>query len=190
MRKIGLLGGTFDPPHIGHLLLAESARYSLGLGVVYFVVAGDSYHKESVSPVKDRLAMTELAVLDNPHFHVSYIDAERDGPTYTIDTLSAFHDRYPDTEFFFIVGSDNIAGLNGWRDIDRVLDMATFVVAEREGEKVDVPVEFRGRVKVFSSLVSGISSSELRGGVRMGRSMRYATPPLVEKYVAEHHLYA
>jgi len=188
-RKVGLLGGTFDPPHLGHLLLAEDARYALGLSAVYFVVTGEPDYKRGATPVRHRLAMTELAVADNPNFRVSYVDAERAGPTYTVDTLTDLVAGEVDTEFFFICGSDNIDGLNGWRDIDRVLDMATFVMGEREGEPVEIPAEFRGRVKVFPSQVTGLSSSSLRNGIKHGKTLRYAVPPTVERYVQEHFLY-
>ncbi|HIC88581.1 MAG TPA: nicotinate (nicotinamide) nucleotide adenylyltransferase, partial [Anaerolineae bacterium] len=122
--RIGILGGTFDPPHIGHLILAEEAYHQLHLDCVYFVPAGDPPHKRHLhlSPVEDRLRMVTLAIADNPHFVVSRIDADRPGPHYTIDMVRLLRDSLPPgTELFFLMGLDSLADLPNWHDPDRLV---------------------------------------------------------------------
>jgi nicotinate-nucleotide adenylyltransferase len=187
--RVGLLGGTFDPPHVGHLLMAQNALETLRLDQVWFVPTGDSHWKEGVTPAAMRVAMTDLAIDGNPDFRVSLVDVERDGETYTLDTLEALVAQKPETEFFFLVGSDNAPGLNGWRDIDRCMHLASFAVGKRQDADVEIPAELSGSVVTFDTMVTGVSSTLIRRYIQLGRSVRYAVPEAVEKFIGSNDLY-
>lgn len=186
MRKVGLLGGTFDPPHIGHLLVAEEVYYALDLDEVWFVPSNDPPHKEaSNTQVEHRVEMTQLAIKSNPHFQVSTIEMERSGVSYTYDTINELHRKYPDTSFYFIIGGDMVEYLPKWHRIDELMELVTFVGVKRQGhqlrstypvEKVDIPL--------FE-----VSSTLIRDRIRYGGSTKYLLPEGVEPYVKEHNLY-
>ena len=199
--RLGVLGGTFDPPHVGHLLLAEEARLALGLGQVLFTPAGGPWRKagQELSPREDRLAMVRLAVADNPHFAVSALEIEREGPSYTAETLAALRDQFgPETELFFIMGADSLADFPHWRQPQRILELARLAVAERP-EPEDVPLEegladdlaraMRERVVWLDMPRIDISSTAVRDRVRRGLSIRCWVPPAVEEYIRQHGLY-
>jgi nicotinate-nucleotide adenylyltransferase len=200
--KLGVLGGTFDPPHIGHLILAEEARLALGLGQVLFVPAGTPWRKagQELSPRDDRLAMVRLAVGDDPDFAVSTLEIEREGPSYTAETLAALRDQFgPETEFFFIMGADSLADFPHWHQPQRILELARLAVAERperEDEGVggilaeDLARAMRERVVWLRMPRIDISATAVRDRVRRGLSIRYWVPPAVEEYIRKHRLYA
>jgi nicotinate-nucleotide adenylyltransferase len=191
--RIGIMGGTFDPIHHGHLVAAEEARHALDLGRVIFVPAGDPWQKTDVgvSPAADRYAMVEAAIGDNAAFEASKIDIERSGPTYTIDTLRAVTDLYPDADLYFITGADAILDILSWKDPDEVLDLATFVAVTRPGYdlgKLD-PVKVSDRVETLEIPALAISSTDVRARVAEGRPIRYLVPGAVAAYIADHGLY-
>lgn len=199
--RLGVLGGTFDPPHVGHLLLAEEARLALSLGQVLFTPAGGPWRKagQELSPREDRLAMVRLAVADNPHFAVSALEIEREGPSYTAETLAALHEQLPDdSEIFFIMGADSLADFPRWHQPQRILELARLGVAERPeredegfGEVLaeDLARAMRERVVWLRMPRIDISSTAVRDRVRRGLSIRCWVPPAVEEYIRQHGLY-
>jgi nicotinate-nucleotide adenylyltransferase len=199
--NVGVLGGTFDPPHIGHLILAEEARLALGLAQVLFVPAGEPWRKagRELSPRQDRLAMVRLAVGDDPHFAVSTIEIEKEGPSYTAETLTALHEQFePETDVFFIMGADSLADFPHWCEPQRILELARLAVAGRpeaedagleEGLAEDLARAMRERVVWLRMPLIAISASAVRDRVRQGLSIRYWVPQAVEEYIRQHGLY-
>jgi nicotinate-nucleotide adenylyltransferase len=192
--KLGILGGTFDPVHIGHLLLADEAREQIGLEVVLFMPAGHPWRKArpDVTPAEHRLAMLRMATEDNPAFMVSEIETSRPGPSYTGETLAAVHAENPEAELFFILGEDALADLPNWRDPDRIVELATLAVARRPSEgpsSPDVVAIAPGRELWLSMPQFDISSSDIRERVGKGLSVRYRVPHGVDGYIREHNLY-
>jgi nicotinate-nucleotide adenylyltransferase len=197
--RLGVLGGTFDPPHVGHLILAEEARLALELDQVLFVPAGAPWRKagQELSPREDRLAMVQLAVGDSPHFAVSILEIEREGPSYTAETLAALQQQLPDdSEIFFIVGQDSLADLPSWRQPQRIILLARLAVAARtawESAKADaLEKEVPGisqRLVWLDMPRIDISSTAVRDRVRQGLSIHYRVPPAVEEYIRQHRLY-
>ena len=192
MRRIGLFGGTFDPPHLGHLVLAEWARARLGLDRVVFMPAGTPPHKRGrrLTDAAHRLAMTRLAVRGNPAFSVSGLEARRVGPSFTVDTLQHFHARQPGARLYLLMGADSLADFPSWRGPGEIARLATLVVAARPGPADPAQgAVARGRVVMLDNPLVAISSSALRSRVRAGRSLRYLVPESVAAYVARHGLY-
>jgi nicotinate-nucleotide adenylyltransferase len=197
--RIGILGGTFDPPHIGHLVIAEEARQKLGLAKVYFVPAREPPHKrgEPVSPLQDRIAMLRLALKDHPFFAVSLAEAMRPGPSYTVDTMKQLLDEFPPaTELYFVMGMDSLAALPTWHEPSKLIDLCTLAVLKRPGYSANMD-ELEKKIPGLASRVVfipapelEISSSDLQSRVRGGLSIAYMVPGCVAEYVAEHHLYA
>lgn len=192
--RLGVLGGTFDPVHVGHLMLAEEAREQLGLGRMLFVPAGQPWRKagRQISEAKHRLAMLRVAVDDNPAFEVSELETGRAGPSYTGETLAAIGDNHKDAELFFIMGEDALADLPNWRDPDRIVELAMLAVARRAGAGALSPELVAiapGREIWLSMPQIGISSSDIRERVRKRLSVRYRVPDAVERYIREHKLY-
>jgi len=197
--KIGVLGGTFDPPHIGHLVVAQEVWWRLGLDKVLFVPAGEPWHKagEEVTPARHREAMVRLAIAGDPRFELSRVDLERPGPTYTVDTLTELRRTYPPgTEFYFILGTDALAQLPSWRSPEKLVRLARLAVVPRPGfDPVDLDrleAEIPG-LKVAIELVPvpavGISSSEIARRVAAGEPFRYLVPEAVYRYIEAHRLY-
>jgi nicotinate-nucleotide adenylyltransferase len=196
--RIGILGGTFNPPHLGHLVCAQEAYLQLGLDRVMLMPARIPPHKpvEDEPGVAHRLELCRLAVQgDNDRFEVSDLEAVRPGPSYTVDTLDQLHARAPDSELFLIVGGDIAAGLPRWREPDRVLSLATLAIATRQGtepETVDRALaEVRGgdRATPFAMPEIGVSSTMIRDRVRAGQPIKYLVPDLVASYIDRHGLY-
>lgn len=198
-RRIGILGGTFDPPHIAHLAIAEEAREALGLERVVFVPAGQPWQKadRGVTPGPVRLAMVERAIAGNPSFEVDRFEIDRAGPSYTVDTLAGFAAREPaGTELWFILSAEALAGLATWRDPDRVVALAHLCVVPRGRAAGDAVAAFLARFPAAArSLVVldrprlDISSTEIRERVRAGRSIRYLVPDGVTDLVTRYALY-
>ncbi len=190
MRRVGLFGGTFDPPHLGHLVLAEWARARLALDRVIFMPAGTPPHKRGrrLSAAAHRLAMTRLAARGNPAFEVSALEARRRGPSFTVDTLQALRARHPGARLFLLLGADSLAEFATWREPAAIARLATLVVAARPGP---APRALAGapRVVRLDNPVVGISSSALRARARAGRPLRYLVPDAVAAYAARHRLY-
>lgn len=198
VQRLGLLGGTFDPVHIGHLIIAEEARALLALDRVLWVPARVSPFKlqSTFAPAEDRLRMVELAIADNPYFGISTVDLERQGPSFTVDTLRALRQEYgPETQLFFILGLDSLAGIRHWRQPEEVIRLARLVAVQRPGFTVDWETlerelpGLRAATEVISTINLGISSSDIRDRLRRGWPIRYQVPAAVEHYIREHHLY-
>lgn len=191
--RLGLFGGTFDPIHLGHLILAESCREALGLDRVWFVVAGAPPHKRGDrTPVADRLEMARIAVAGHPSFEVSEAEATGPGPHYSFETLESIVGDRPGDELFFLIGADSLADLPGWRRPERIAELATVVVVDRPGVEPppvpDLGPSARPIVRVESPLI-GIASSDLRRRVAEGRTIRYRVPRGVEAYIEANGLY-
>ena len=199
VRRVGIMGGTFNPIHIGHLLLAENAYSAFGLDQVLFIPSGCSYMKEQ-SGILDpdtRLRMTSLAVADNPHFQVSDIEIRRSGYTYTCETLEQLEKENPDTEFFFLAGADSLFAMETWKDPEIIFQKATVLAAVRDdcgNSRISEQAErlrekYHGRICLIPSGNVEISSSDIRSRIQEGRSIRYLVPERVREYIEENGLY-
>jgi nicotinate-nucleotide adenylyltransferase len=195
--RIGVFGGTFDPPHLGHLIVASELRYALSLDRVLFLPAGRPPHPEGqiVSADEHRLTMLHLALADAPEFAISTVDLERVGPSYTADTLVLLQERLGPARLFFLMGEDSLRDLPTWHEPNLVASRAELGVARRPGVVVDVTAVFtavpaaRDRVHVVDVPEIGISSREIRSRVAQGRPIRFHVPRSVEAYIDRHGLY-
>jgi nicotinate-nucleotide adenylyltransferase len=190
-RRLGIMGGTFDPVHIGHLVCAEEARWQFGLDEVVFVPAGQPWQKRQVTPAEDRYLLTVLATASNPHFSVSRLEIDRGGPTYTLETLRALREFHSAADLFFITGADAVLEILTWKDPDSVLQTARFIAATRpefDLGKLDLG-RFGDRVSVIQIPALAISSTDIRRRVREGRPIHYLVPAEVASYIEERHLY-
>ena len=198
-RKIGIMGGTFDPIHTGHLVTAEAVRIEYGLEKVLFIPAANPPHKQhfQVTPSIHRYIMTVMATYSNPHFYVSPIEIERPGLSYAIDTVLALIEQYGDkTEFYFITGADAVQDLPTWRNIDQLLDVCYFIAATRPGsiyslDEVIKNFGMKGQERIcrLPTPELEISSTDIRERVRLGRSIKYIVPESVESYILKEDLY-
>jgi len=200
--RIGILGGTFDPIHLGHLAAAEEAREALGLEAVLFVPAGAPPHKPDrhISPPAHRVAMVEAAIASNPAFRLSRVEVDRIGPSYAADTVEILVDGVRDSggepDLWWIMSAEAFAGLPSWRDPERLLSRCRIAVVPRPGARLParawVEEHFPGlgdRVVVLGGPVLDISSTLIRDRVVAGRSVRYLVPDAVADYLEVHHLY-
>ena len=195
--RLGVIGGTFDPPHYGHLVLAENGRVQLRLERVLFVLAGQPPHKPNwpITPVHHRLAMVEAAIADNPAFALSRVDLDRPGPHYTVEMLALLRQEYPGAELFFLMGGDSLAEFPGWRDPAGIVRQARLAVMPRAGYEPDLEMleqavpGLRERLVRLDAPYLDIAASDLRRHVREGLPLRYLVPPPVEDYIREFHLY-
>ena len=189
-KRIGLFGGTFDPPHVGHLVTAVNVRYALGLDSVVLMVANSPWQKDGtrpISPAADRLAMVEAAVADVEGLIAGDAEIRRGGPSFTADTLQGMARCYPDAELYTIVGDDAAAGLTTWQRYDEVVALSHLVVVDRPGEQVQLPAGFDWlRVEVPRLEVS---STDLRARVLDGRPLDYLVTDSVLGIIAARHLY-
>jgi len=187
--RIGILGGTFNPIHIGHLILAEESMEKLGLDKVVFVPSYIPPHKrrEGIASADDRYVMVVLAVRQNPKFEVSRAEIDRAGKSYSVDTLKEFKKRYgKNAGLFFITGSDSLPELDSWKAIDEILKLSQFVVATRPGYALE---KLPQGARIVSITPVDISSSQIRKRVRGNRSIRYLVPEEVRKYIVDKRLY-
>ena len=198
VRRLGILGGTFDPIHHGHLLAAEEAFHHLALDRVLFVPAGLPPHKpvRPISSADHRVRMVELAITGKPHFALSRVDIDRPGPSYTVDTLELLRARWgPGPRFFFIEGNDSLSDIACWYQPRRLIELCEQAVEARPGAQIYQPeLERRlpgitGRIHWVTIPLRQISSSDLRARVRAGRSISDLVPREVEDYVRRHELY-
>ncbi|MBN9158178.1 MULTISPECIES: nicotinate-nucleotide adenylyltransferase [unclassified Microbacterium] len=187
--RIGVMGGTFDPIHHGHLVAASEVAHSFGLDEVVFVPTGEPWQKSGVTPSEHRYLMTVIATASNPSFTVSRVDIDRHGPTYTIDTLRDLKAQRPDAEFFFITGADAVAQILSWRDHDELWDLAHFVAVSRPGHVLSTDGLPPGDVSQLEVPALAISSTDCRSRVREGDPVWYLVPDGVVQYIAKHHLY-
>lgn len=191
IERIGIFGGSFDPIHLGHLILAQSALDFVGLEVVYFTPTAVPPHKAraEMSDFGTRRRMVELAIEDNPRFELSLIESgER--PAYTVETVMAFREKGLSREqIHLIIGSDSLEEINGWRDPQKIIDNATIVAMKREGVSEEPSLPENTALIMLSSCSNSISSSEIRRMVREGKSIRYLVPEPVERFIREQGLY-
>ena len=200
IKRVGIMGGTFDPIHYGHLVTAEAARTQFNLDKVIFTPTGNPPHKKgyAVTPAEQRYLMTVLAINDNPYFEISRMEIDRPGLTYTVDTLESFYNELgKDVKLFFISGADAVLDILTWKDVDRVLSYCTFIAATRPGypteklnKKISQLKKLYGR-NVYPMKVTGldISSTEIRRRVKEGLSIKYLLPRSVEIYIQKNNLY-
>jgi nicotinate-nucleotide adenylyltransferase len=188
------MGGTFDPIHHGHLVAASEVQAWFGLDEVIFVPTGQPYHKasRSVSPAEHRYLMTVVATASNPRFTVSRVDLDRDGPTYTIDTLTDLAKVHPDADLFFITGADALTDILGWRSSEELFALAHFVGCTRPGysmERSTLEAMPRERVTLVEIPALAISSTECRERTKRGEPVWYLVPDGVVQYISKHRLY-
>lgn len=188
------MGGTFDPIHHGHLVAASEVQAWFDLDEVVFVPTGDPWQKadRQVSPAEHRYLMTVVATASNPRFRVSRVDIDREGPTYTMDTLRDLSAEMPDAELFFITGADALADIFTWRDVNALFELAQFVGCTRPGYEMDpstleaIPAD---RIQMIEIPALAISSTDCRQRTARGEPVWYLVPDGVVQYIAKHHLY-
>ncbi|MGE3285657.1 MAG: nicotinate-nucleotide adenylyltransferase [Pseudonocardia sp.] len=190
-RRIGVMGGTFDPIHHGHLVAASEVADLFDLDEVVFVPTGQPWQKSEreVSRAEDRYLMTVVATASNPRFTVSRIDIDRPGPTYTVDTLSELHAAEPDAQLFFITGADALAQILSWREVDEVFRYAHFVGVTRPGYELGDDHLPHGVVSLVEVPAMAISSTDCRRRVAEGRPVWYLVPDGVVQYISKARLY-
>ncbi|HEX5594328.1 MAG TPA: nicotinate-nucleotide adenylyltransferase [Solirubrobacterales bacterium] len=194
---IGVLGSAFNPPHLGHLALAQEAAWQLGLAEVVLVPTGEAPHKRIADdPGKEeRMEMTRLAADDDERFSVSALEVEREGPSYTYETLEALAEERGDRGLVFVMGADAAVGLESWRNPERVVELASLAVARRAGvSDADVAAAMRslgceGRATMLEMPQFGVSSSAVRERAKQGRPLRYLVPDAVADFIAERGIY-
>ena len=218
-KKLGILGGTFNPIHVGHLAAAEEVRERLDLARILFIPSFLPPHKddEAIPPAAQRLAMVKIAIAGNPQFSLSDIEVQRGGKSYTVDTVTDLHRAYPGAEFFFITGLDSFLDIQTWKDWERLLGLCSFVVLSRQGHAFTDLVNFpfmktskqklevldsgeQARIKAETPAgmsiwleqvpLYDISSTDIRKRIRQGRSIKYLLPDEVETYIINNTLYA
>lgn len=196
--RLGVLGGTFDPPHLGHLWLATTAADELDLSKVLLVPAANPPHKRrrSISHAADRVLMTRLAVANDPRLDVSLVELEREGPSYTVDTLAELGRRHPDVDLVLIMAADSLAQVDTWREPDRLLELATWAVGPRPGVTLPTRAELAARwgkaaprIHLLGGPALDISASLIRRRVAADRAIRYLVPRAVEELIVDRRLY-
>lgn len=199
-KPIGIMGGTFDPIHYGHLVTAEAARTEFNLDKVYFVPSGHPPHKnlEQVTKPEHRYLMTVLSICTNPSFEGSRLEIKRPGKSYAYDTVKSFKNAFPQNELYFITGADAIKEILTWHRVDEILDMCNFVAATRPGycledlkkeELKALPLEYLERILTLEVPAMAISSTDIRRRVREDKSIKYLLPEAVEQYIYKYKLY-
>ena len=195
MRRVGVMGGTFDPIHHGHLVAASEVAHRFDLDEVVFVPTGQPWQKSvhAVSSAEDRYVMTVLATASDPRFRVSRVDVDRQGPTYTVDTLRDLHRELDEqdarAELFFITGADALANIATWRDSDEVVALAHFIGVTRPGHALTDPGLPDGSVTLIEVPALAISSTDCRSRVLAGAPIRYMVPDGVMEYIHKRGLY-
>lgn len=196
-KKVGILGGTFDPIHIGHLMLAETARDYFQLDEVIFIPSGNSYMKENVTDKYKRADMVALAISDNPYFKLSYIEVEREGNTYSYETISRLKEENPANEYYFIVGADSVFSIEEWKHVDLLMQNCIIAAAVRKGysmqeleEKInELKYRYRSDIRLFTAARIDISSTDIREKIENRHSVQYIIPDKVLRYMSQNHIY-
>lgn len=199
-RKIGIMGGTFDPIHMSHLILAETAYQELDLDVIWFMPSGNPPHKrqrDGRGTDEQRVQMVALAIEDNPHFELSLEDMVKDEYSYTYRLLERFQQQYPEDEFYFLIGADSLFDFHKWKEPARICQLCTLVVATRDhitSEQFDHAIEqvskqFHGTFLKLSMPELDISSNQIRSWTAEGRSIRYYVPETVRTYIEDQNMY-
>jgi nicotinate-nucleotide adenylyltransferase len=190
--RTGIFGGTFNPPHIGHLIVAETLREQFGLKQVLWIPSRLPPHRmdEAMPSAEDRLEMTRRAVEQNPFFEVSDMELRREGPSYTIDTVRLLKQAEPEKDFVLLMGGDSYRALSTWREADKLAEMVPLIVYDRRISGPEpMPLPFEARVEFAEAPLIDVSATFLRGRIADGRSVRYYVPHVVMEYIHEHHLY-
>lgn len=189
--RLGVMGGTFDPIHHGHLVAASEVAATFGLDQVLFVPTGHPWQKEGkqVSPAEDRYLMTVVATASNPRFSVSRVDIDRPGPTYTRDTLHDLSERYPDAELFFITGADALGQILSWKGVEELWEFAHFIGVSRPGHELSASGLPQDKVTLTEIPAMAISSTDCRERVAEGLPVWYLVPDGVVQYINKHGLY-
>jgi nicotinate-nucleotide adenylyltransferase len=187
--RIGVFGGTFDPPHIAHLIVASDMFARLDLDEVVFVPAGDPWQKASLATAEQRFSMVHQAIDGDDRFRASRVDIDRDGPTYMVDTLTDIQAQHPNAELYCIVGSDVLALMHTWHEAERLAELATFVCAVRPGHSPNQPALESLTVDFIEVPLFDVSSTDVRQRVSEGEPIRYIVPNAVADYIATHNLY-
>lgn len=200
VKRIGIMGGTFDPPHIGHLAMAEQVLEAMALDMIWFIPTGKISYKDSsqTASTQDRLEMTQLSTIDNPRFSVNTIETEMEGNSYTYKTLEILKERFPDYNFVFIVGADSLNYMEKWREPEKIFDKCQVAAVNRMGiskeqflEKREFLKErFNADITLIEMPILDISSTELRKRIKQGKSIRYLVKDSVREYIAKNGLYA
>ena len=200
MKKVGIMGGTFDPIHIGHLILGENAYQQLGLDRVVFMPSGNPPHKrdrEGRASDEQRMDMVKLAIASNTHFKFSSMEMNEDGYSYTYLTLEKLNEKHPDTRYYFIIGADSLFDFKGWRNPQRICDACTLVVATRNhtsDEELDKAIEdvrqtFGADIVKLNTENIDVSSHQLRDWIAAGKTVKYYAPDEVINYIKSYHVY-
>lgn len=189
MKKIGLLGGTFDPPHYGHLMIANEVLTQCGLDEIWFIPAYVPPHKQksTVTELEHRVAMLNIAIETHPLFQMCTIEIERKGPSYTYDTIKELKEKYPNDTFYFIIGADMVQDLPNWNQIDKLIKLTTFIGVNRPGFQLDSKYEHA--IKYIEIPLFEVSSTFLRERFQKKQSTRYYLPEKVRHYIEENQLY-
>lgn len=196
-KKVGIMGGTFNPIHIGHLILAESAREYYELDEILFVPSGIPYMKENVLDSKTRIHMTGIAIEENPHFALSTIEVDRGGNSYSYETLEYLQEHNPNTQYHFIVGADSLFDIEKWMCPEKIFAACTIIAAIREGHSMIeltqqmeyLREKYNADIRLLPSRSVDISSTDIRDRVRNGDSIRYLVSEQVEKFIHKNHIY-
>jgi nicotinate-nucleotide adenylyltransferase len=191
-KILGILGGTFDPIHMGHLVLAEQVREKFQLERIIFIPSASPPHKteQELSPADDRFEMTKLALEGNPYFFVSDIELKREGLSYTVETLRELKELYKDSEIYFLTGSDVLNEITTWKDPEEIYKLAKIVIGVRPGfDKFDPENHFAKKSIIINITGIDISSTQIREKVRKGESIKYLVPSKVEEYIRKRNLY-
>ncbi len=192
MKNLGILGGTFDPPHLAHLIAGEMAVEAFALDKLFFIPANIPPHKtgENISSAEQRFSMLEIATRGNNKFETSSIELKRAGPSYTIDTLRQIQQQFSPEKIFLFLGLDQLAVFNNWHKSEEIFETAHVVAMMRPTHSFDeIDPSLRKRVKLLSIPLLDVSSTDIRARVRDGKSIRYLVPDGVRVYIAEHRLY-
>ena len=197
-RLIGLFGGTFDPPHIGHLILSAETSAQLGLDRLLWILTPNPPHKQGqpITPLEHRLEMVELAISDNRRFELSTVEIDRPGPHYALDTVKIISEQNPAADLVYLMGGDSLRDLPAWhRPIDLVAELCFIGVMRRPGDSIDLPAlekiipGLAAKVRYVDAPLLDIAAHEIRQRVADGRPFRYFLPPAVYDYIVEHNLY-
>ena len=199
MKKVGIIGGTFNPIHLGHLIMAERAYEEFELDEILFIPAGVSYIKDqsTVLDKKTRITLTGGAIGDNPHFALSTIECDRAGNSYTYETLEELKRHNPDTQYYLIIGADSLVQMELWQKPENILRDAIILVAKRQGpttqeflDKMEsIKAKYNADISIIPCTYIDISSTEIRERVKAGKSIKYLVPEVTENYIRKHHLY-
>lgn len=191
-ERVGIFGGTFNPPHVAHLIIAESVREEFRFDRILWIPNNRSPLKErfELADAEDRLAMTRAATVGNDAFTISKIEIRRSGVSYTVDTVRTLQERHPNAAFHLIVGSDSLAQIDRWHEPKELLERVPFIVFRRPGSAdVSAPAGFEDRIAFADAPLLEISSTEIRRRIRSRRSIRYMVPQSVDEYVRSRDLY-